>query len=164
MFAVLQYVMMALCMALVGAVTTLTERVTISDLLRWEVNQLYCRDAKTIKYTGAGTAAAGAIKVGHPLKLVSTQWVTVLGTDEASTIGLFLGNGGERTPEALAQNAITAQKYQILIRGPAIVNKSQIPTTDPAGTALTLATIVTALAAINIYTMTEGSVSATQTT
>lgn len=153
-------------MALQTAAGPLTDRLRPYDLVRWEPDQRYTRTAGTIKNTSGVTIAAGAITVGLPLKLSSTQWVTVQATDEANLKGLFLGDDSHAIPESLANNAITAAKYPILFRGPALVNKSVIPTTDLAGVAYTLATIVTALQGLSppIDTLVEPDTIGTQIT
>lgn len=147
------------------ALGPLTDRVRPYELMRWEPDMRYNRTAGTVKNPSSTTLAAGGLVVGMPLKLVSTQWTIVLGTDEANTGGLFLGDDSASIPEALAQNAITQQKYPILVRGPALINKSAIALTDPAGLTYVNATIVTALAALSppIQTLVE-NVAATTTT
>jgi len=101
---------------------------------------------------------------GLPLKLNGTQWETVQATGEATATGLFLDDNGVPPSEALANNAITARKYQILVRGPALYNKSVIPAKDLAGAAYTLATLVTQLATLQMQPMVEPTKQATQTT
>jgi hypothetical protein len=134
---------------------TFTDRARNSDLLKWEVEHRYCRTAGTIQNKSGVTIVKGAMTVGLPVKLVGTQWVTVAAADLANTGGLLLVDDAAAIPEALAADAITAKTYQILTRGPALINKSIIPTTDLAGAAITLATLVTRLATLNIQTMVE---------
>jgi hypothetical protein len=158
----------ALGMATNVALGPLTDRVRSYELVRWEPDMRYTRTAGTVKNPSATALAAGGLIVGMPLKLVSTQWTIVLATDEANTGALFLGDDSASIPEALAQNAITQQAYPILVRGPALINKSVIVAKDPAGTAYTVATIVTALAALSppIQTLVEppAATTTTQTT
>jgi hypothetical protein len=99
----------------------------------------------------------GGILVGTPLKLVATQWTIVLASDESNTGGLFIGDDAQAINESLAQNAITKEMFPILVRGPALINKSVLPATDPNSASYTIATIVTALAALSppIETMVE---------
>lgn len=149
----------ALGMAIQAAQGPLTDRVRPYELMRWEPDQRYTRTAGTVKNPSTSTLAAGGLVVGMPLKLVTGQWTIVLSTDEANTGGLFLGDDAHGIPEALAQNAITAKQYPILVRGPALVNKSVIPATDPAGASYSLANIVTALAGLTppVLTLVEPS-------
>lgn len=138
-----------------STLATLTKRALISDLVKWEVFQLYTRDAATIKNLNAASVAAGGIVVGTPLSLSAGQYGILQTGNEANVKALFLGNDSDRINEALAANAITAGKYQILVRGPAIINKSFIPTTDGDGGAIDVDAICTALLALGITTEKE---------
>jgi len=159
-----------LALGMLGAVAQgpITDRVRPYELVRWEPNQLYTRTAQTIKNTSGISIAAGAIQAGLPLKKVATQWTAANSGDEASVVGLFLGDDSQNIPEALANNAITAAKYPILFRGPALINQSMIQAADLAGVAYTAATIITSLQALNppIDMLTEPAAAAigTQTT
>lgn len=134
---------------------TLTKRQRISDLLKWEVEQRYCRDAATIKNLNTAALAAGGITVGTPLSLSASQYGALQSGNEANVKALFLGNDSDRIPEALAANAITVGKYQILVRGPALIDKDMIPTTDGDGGTIDVAAIMTALNALGIYALVE---------
>lgn len=151
----LSYAMLA-----ASTLTTFTKRLKIGDLVKWEVLSLYCRDAGTIKNRGSGTLAQGGLVVGMPLIYSSSQWGTLLATEEASCAGIFLGNDSDRINEPLAANAITVGKYQILVGGPAIINKSLLATADVNGVNFTMATLLTRLAALNIKTEQEPTSSA----
>jgi hypothetical protein len=157
----------ALTMLAVGVVfssQSLTDRVRIYDLVKYEVNQLVTRTSGTFKNTSGGTIAAGAVVVGQPVKLVGAQWVSVQAGDEANIKGLWLGDPATRPfVEGLANNAISALPGQILFNGPAVVDKNKIPTADLAAAGFTLATIVTALAALGIQVLAEPTTSAQQT-
>lgn len=143
--------------------TTFTDRARISDLVKWEVNPLYTRDSATIKNLNAAAVSAGGILVGTPLSLSASQYGILQSGNEANVKALFLGNDSDRINEALAANAITAGKYQILVRGPAIINKSMIPTTDGDGQAIDVAAICTALLVLGITTEVEPTSAATGT-
>jgi hypothetical protein len=146
-------ILAALPFLLVGvmfaAQTAGPDRIRVYDLLKSEWDMRYDRDAATIKNASGGAVLAGWLQVGHPIKKVGSQWQVVMSGDEANTGALFLGHDSTGIPEALANNGITALKYPILLNGPAIVNQDAIPLTDPAGGTYTLATIVTALAALS---------------
>lgn len=138
-----------------STLTTFTKRLRISDLVKWEVLPLYCRDSGTIKNLNAAAVSAGGLVVGTPLIYSSSQWGILQSGSEASCGGLFLGNDSDRINEALAANAITVGKYQILTRGPAIVNKSVIATADGDGASYNMTTLLATLATLGILTEVE---------
>lgn len=150
--------------AVVFSSASKTDRARIYDLVKDEYDTRVTRTSGTIKNPSATTAAAGAITVGYPVKLVGSQWTLLLSTDEANCGGLWLGDPAT-VPfvESLAQNAVSALPGQILFAGPAVIDKTKIPTTDVAGAAFTLATLVTALNAKGIYTLAEGTITQQQT-
>lgn len=133
------------------------------DLLKWEVEHRFCRDAVTIKNVCGNTVPAGGIGVGYPLNLNGSQYETAVATGEAGVDAIVIDP--RKIPE-LADDEITAEKYQVLVRGPALVNKSAIPTNDAttAATAFTLATLVTRLAALDIQVLVEPATEEIQTT
>jgi hypothetical protein len=139
-------------LALIGAVFTsqsLTDRVRIYDLVKFEIDTRLTRTSGTIKNPSSTTATQGQIQVGYPVKLVATQWTLLLSGDEANCGGLYLGDPATQPfMEQLAQNAISALPQQILFGGPAIVDQTKIATTDVAGASFTLATLITALAGL----------------
>lgn len=140
----------ALGMALQAAQGPLTDRVRPYELLRWEPDQRYSRDAVTIKNPSGSTAlAAGGLLVGTPLKKVGSQWTIVLSGDEANTTALFIGDDAQKISEALAANTVSTYTYPILVRGPAIINRAALPALDPNGASYTAATITTALLALS---------------
>jgi hypothetical protein len=103
----------------------------------------YCFVSGTLDNTHS--AAITLDPVGQIVKLVSTQWSFVLAADAANVIGLVVQ--GPKINE-LASSAETTDKYLILALGPAVVNEDVIATTDIAGSAITLATVKTALGAL----------------
>jgi len=167
---ILTTLMMALPFVMVGVMFAAQalgpDRVRVSDLLKSEWDPRYERDAVTVKNASGVSVLVGWLQVGHPLKKSGAQWEVVMSGDEASTTALFLGHDSTGIPEALANNGITALKYPILWRGPALINQSVIPLTDPAGGSYTLATIVTALAALSppIGVVQSPATTGTQTT
>jgi hypothetical protein len=62
--------------------------------------------------------------IGYPVKLVSGQWtLAIAGTDEGTVDGLVFD---PQEGLALANNGISARKFTIMLRGPAVVNLSNI--------------------------------------
>lgn len=134
------------------------------DLVKMELDQRYTRTSGTIKNVTGGTIAAGAIKVGTPLNLNSTQWETIDKTGESAADGIVVD---QRLIPSLANNGITTLEYEILCRGPALINLDAIAD-DPDGStgAYVTADLKTRLAALNppIMTMLEPTTTETQTT
>jgi hypothetical protein len=163
MFATITSIVLWLCSGLMLALTTFTDRNRIQDLIKYEVDQRFTRDAQTIKNLNAAAIGANTLAVGTPLSLSAGQYGILQTGDEANVKALFLGTDSSIIHEALAANAITAGKYQILVRGPAIINRSIIPTTDGDGGTIDVDAVCTALAALNIVTMKEPVSTATGT-
>jgi hypothetical protein len=136
------------------AQTPLTNTSPLRDFLIWVVEPRYCFTAGTIKNVATAAIAAGGIVPGTPLDLNGTQWEIALAADKSSYDGFF---ADERKSEALAGggSAISTKQYRILARGPAIVNKASIPTTDPDAGALTSSDVVTRARALLIEVMDE---------
>lgn len=112
------------------------------DLIKYEANQMYTRVSSTVKNNEATTTAAIPDPIGYPVKLVAGVWTLCQDTQEASCDGLI----AEGPPiESLAAAAVSANKYSILCRGPAVIDQNQIPAADSQGSAYTLATFVTRL-------------------
>lgn len=101
--------------------------------------------------------------VGMPVKLSGGKWVPVLATDEANITGLVMS---EEYVDTLANNTDWGTKVQVMVRGPALYDKDALPAADIAGTPFTLATIVTALAALSppLIAQAEPATSQTQAT
>lgn len=119
---------------------------TLGDLLLYEADRCYCRDAVPIKNMSGGSIAAGALRIGHPLKNNAGTWETLDDAAEADVGGLLLENMGE----VVADNATSVRKYSVLVRGPAIVNIDAIPTpVADAETAFDKDALITALAALD---------------
>jgi hypothetical protein len=166
LYAIVSFITGMLGYAFIGmasTLTTFTDRVRISEFLKWEIEQRYTRDAKTIKNLNAAALGAGGIVVGTPLTLTAGQYGVMQTGSESSLAGFFLGNDPDRIPEALAANAITVGKYQILVRGPALIDKDLIPTVDGDGGSLNVTSIMTAANALGIYALNEPTASATST-
>lgn len=135
----------------------------VSDFLKWFVDERYCMLAATIKNVTGVTVAAGAIVPGTPLKLNGSQWETTDAADAGTVDGFYVD---QRRHESLVDDAITAKRYAILVRGPALINKNAIPVNDLTVTPdpYTLATIVTQAATLGIQCLAEAATVETQTT
>ncbi len=141
-----------------------TDRSRGYDFVKDEYDQRYTRTAGTIQNKTGGSIAAGAVGVGSPLNLNGTQWETLNVGSEASIDGFVVDS---KLVPALANDAITPEKYQILIGGPGLINLDQIPV-DPDGSTgvYDLAAIKTRCAALvpPLRTMREPATTQTQTT
>lgn len=96
----------------------------------------------TIKNTtGAAVTLTKQDLIGRPVKWVTDHWeLAIPGTDEATVDGLVYDPQDDLS---LANNGTTANKFVILVRGPALVDLNQIKS------GFTLATLATALQALN---------------
>jgi hypothetical protein len=142
--------------------TTKTSRPTVSDFLKWYVEERYCFVTGTIKNVSGGAINAGAMQPGAPVSLNSTQWETLASGAEADAEGFWADN---RITPALANNAISSQRYRILKRGPAIIN-ADCGVKDYAGTAYVAATIATKAEALSppVAVLRDNATSETQET
>lgn len=121
--------------------------VRTSDFVLDEYDQRYTRMAVKIKNNTGVALAAGAIQVGHPLTINGTDYETTNAGGEAA-FDMFVID--PRVVEALAIGATTELEYEVLVRGPALVNVDAIPDTDPDGaSALDKTALVTAMKAFN---------------
>lgn len=141
--------------------TTLTQGAVQGDLLKEFMSPGYnFVEGKLVN--PVAVAKTGWNPIGQPVKASGANFVFVQDTDEANAIGIVLHD----KPINLAASATSADRYLILRRGPALIDKEQIAGTDINGDALTKATIVTALAALSppIIGLSEPATSKTQTT
>lgn len=132
--------------------TVLTDRQRVYDFLKWEVEPRYCRAAGTIKNIANADLAAGDIVPGTPLKLNGSNWEIALAADKDTVDGFFID---ERKSEAIDAGETSVKEYQILARGPALVNKDAIPTLDPDGGALTAGNVQACAVALGIRFLAE---------
>lgn len=82
---------------------------------------------------------------GQPVKASGGNRVFVQDTDEANATGLLMWD----KPISFTASQTTDFPYPILVRGPAVINQDSLPTTDINGDAFTIATLVTAYAALS---------------
>lgn len=135
---------------------SLTATKTIGDLVRWETESrgIFTRDEATIKNT-LGSISTLTAPLGMPLKYVTDHYELLASGEESLCAGLLL----ECNPiDALADAATTTDRYLILVRGPAAIDRNQLPTSDGAATpvAYTMADLYAALTALGIRCLTEG--------
>jgi hypothetical protein len=124
---------------------TLTKGRTQADVFRHVHHQSYCLASGKLVNPDA-TARAAQNLCGQPVKASGANYVLVKAGDEANAIGLVFSETGL---VALGVSEVTTKKYAILLRGPAVIDRDSLPALDVAGGSLTVATIVTALAARN---------------
>ena len=119
------------------------------DLILHMSNPLYCLTEAIIRNaTGASVMIEDV--VGFPLKLGDNgaDYKLAKAGDEANVIALLVAGPNGRASETLANNTNSPTKWTVLKNAPCIINQNKIRTTDFAGDAFTIATIVTALKAL----------------
>lgn len=147
---------------------TLNSPKVIDDLVKWETDSAFCRDGVTngIENLSGVTIPENTDPVGLPLKAgtAAGDYSFVEVGEEASTIALIIQ--GPKIPETLnAAFTDTQQEYVVLKLGPALINADAIAVNDVDGTGTyTQATILTALAALNIEVFSEPTEIEEQTT
>lgn len=126
---------------------TKTENYTIGDLVAFELHPAF--NYVPAKLAFAAGVAAGARVLGYPVieasgtaTIQSAAQVAAF-TDGTSVAGLVADT------KYLALEAFTgtasASKYKIIKRGPFVVKKDGLPTTDPAGAAYNMTKFIAAL-------------------
>jgi hypothetical protein len=126
---------------MVTAITTLDRR--NSDVFIETQSRNYGFVSGAIKNaTGGAVDISKYDMIGRPVKLVAGVWeLAIPGTDEATVDGLVFD---PQEGVVLANNATSARKFTIMLRGPAVVNLSNIVS------GFTKATLATALLALLI--------------
>jgi hypothetical protein len=125
--------------------TPLSKGRTQGDIFRHVHHPSYCLVSAKLVNPDA-TARAAQSLLGQPVKASGANYVLVKSTDEAAAIGLVFSEG----LIALGASEVTAKKYAILRRGPAVIDRDSLPANDVAGTAFdTVAELVTAYAALS---------------
>jgi hypothetical protein len=148
------------------AQTALSSLSYSDDLVKWEVDLAYCREAYKIKNaTGAGTVALEDV-IGMAVKVNGSPAYAelFLVANVANANGVVISGP---PLEALASTAVSVGTYVVLVRGPAMVNKSKLKLTDLAASpgTMTLANLISALATNSrIQCFKEPPISAEQTT
>jgi len=122
----------------------------LGDLIRSEFSRNYNMVSGKIVNPSA-TAITAQNLLGQPVKASGANYVMVKATDEASAIGIIAHD----KPVTLAGSAVSDDLYMIIRRGPLVIDKDVLPLKDAdagggdAGTAFTVATLVTAYAALS---------------
>lgn len=118
----------------------------------------YCTKTAIIRN---GTASSRTLDnvVGYPLKAGASgaDYQLAVAGDEASVIALLLDGPAGQVSEVIGATTNSTKKYQVLKNPPCIINRDSIRTTDIAGAAFTVATIVTALEALKWEVRSEPS-------
>lgn len=135
----------------------------LGDLIVFELHPGYDRISALVKNT-SGAAVDLLDPVGYPVKAGGTGYYDLaFAGDEGSVIGLILFMN-ELSIGATTGYSVT--QVPVLVRGPVVIDPySGIPASDGAGSAFTLATIITSLAALSppIISISEPSITAQQT-
>lgn len=132
----------------------------LGDLLRAFWHAGYCIGSYKL-VNPIASAITLTNPLGQPLKVSGANYVFVQDGDEANVTALLLHD----RPILLTSSGTTDELYPVLLRGPALIDKDALPATDVNGDALTIATLVTALAALSpkIISLVEPTKVSTQT-
>lgn len=137
-----------------------TKNRTLGDLIRYELNPSFTREQYTLR-NATGASATLTNPMGYPVKFNANKMELALSGDEATVDGLLLQATDE---DAIATGTDYAGgKRAILVRGPAILSKDQLPINDVAGDAFVQANLITRLAALNIVVKSEPAEQTVQT-
>ena len=118
--------------------------------------QSYNYDSSKIRAVPA--IAAGSSVLGYPVGAVSGGISDIL---TAAQVAAFTGSSttnlvaDDRLMPALAANTASVDKYRLMRRGPAIVNRKALKTTDPAGAAYDMTKFIAALVLTGIVVVDE---------
>lgn len=142
------------------AVQTQPRRLGDLQIAEWHPG--YCRVSATVKNAG-GTTYTVNDPLGLPVQSDgSGGYELVYAGSESSTIGLILWEA----PVTFTTAVYTPYPLPILVRGPIVIDYSfGLPVNDPAGSAYTIATIITALKALSppFVPLAEPTLQTTQT-
>lgn len=123
-----------------------------SQIEKWTVNDEFCVE------TGVVTA-----KADDPLTDYDIQGCLLVGNvvaaagDESSITGVVLVPGLKTL--TLASEESTTEKFPILRRGPAILDRAGLPMKDPMGGTYNLTTVTTRLLTLGIKVVTNSALS-----
>lgn len=136
----------------------------LGDLIRAEWHRGYNYTSSKVVNPSA-TAITAQMALGQPVKVSGANHVFVKATDEANATGLFAHD----KPITLAGSATSDDLFLILKRGPALIDQDALPLKDmdagggSAGTSFTIATLVTAYAALTPPILVQRELSPTKT-
>jgi hypothetical protein len=140
--------------------TTLTSSIReLGNLVIYELHGNYCRESAVLD-APAGTTADAYRVFGLPVGAFTRV------SDNGGSVPIIIA-GGEANAKGvciepkekitLADGAATTVRYPVLMRGPAVINKNQLPATDPNGDAYNLDALAAALTAAGIVVRAEPS-------
>lgn len=142
-------------------VLTRTPPVVPGDVLKWCVDQAY--SLVSSKITNAAVSVTAPMKmIGRPVKGTPGAFVLAVAGEEASVTGFIVGPVNLAVKATFVSGATTAEEYAVAYRGPLLYDN--LLTTDPAAAAFTMATIRTALAALQMVEVENPPVTGTQDT
>lgn len=121
-----------------------------------EMPQGYNYDSSRVRAVPAITA--GTSILGFPISAASSGISDIL---TAAQVAAFTGTSttslvaDERLMPALAANTASVDRYRVMRRGPAIVQRKALRTSDPAGAAYDMAKFIAALVLSGIVVVDE---------
>jgi hypothetical protein len=135
-------------------VPTVTQKLYVGDLVMNEYHESYNFEA--IGLASATLVPVNADVLGYPVVVAGTT-ATI---QTAALVTAFTGTSvcnivADDTPVPVAFTTVTAYKYRILRRGPAVVHRQAMKTTDPAAAAYDMAKFTTALINAGIVVVNE---------
>jgi len=124
------------------------EKLYAQDLLVWLPDNRYDYALVTLPISNNTSASRTVSEViGMPVVYDGATAELVLNASVANVNAIVVGVcDGAPNEVTVADGDDTPDKYMILVRGPALVNKSKIALADPAGTTYTAATVISGLA------------------
>lgn len=141
--------------------TTKTNTPVGGDLVKYEFHQSHCRASGTFK-NSSGAAITDRSILGTPVKLSAGNWIPVAAADIANAEGLLLHDD---LVDSLPDATVLDVEVAVLVRGPAGVLLSQLPTTDiAAGASINMTNFETRLNALGIVVLDAPPETETQTT
>lgn len=101
---------------------------------------------------GSGVSELADV-VGQPVKDNSGVWEFVAAADIANAEGIIIDGPRIDLDNPPAANALTPFPYRVLVRGPAVLNKTAFPATDIYGDAIDADDFETAMSALDIVSL-----------
>jgi len=139
-----------------------TQPKTVGDLLLAHISDEYNFASMTVKMPASGTPHNVPQVAGVYGTFSGTVFTAVLNASINTTTALLLAGPAI---VAAANDAVTTVEYTVLTKFTGVVlNKNAIPLVDTAGTATTLATLVTQLEALGARVIADPTKKTTQTT
>lgn len=127
--------------------TFLSANKVLSDGLIWEVDRQITMESHIIRNPTA-LAVVLLDPLLFPLNLNAGKMELAVSGGEAGVDGLLMLVEPQDSRPATSDYPV---KQMVLVRGPAVIRKAMLPALDGAGVAFTIATLVTRLAALQIF-------------